>query len=128
MNYSLRALLAAAVLVLLVISTPAHANRDRDRGIIYGVLGTIAVQEIHRRSHQHNDDYYYHYSYNRNVRHIPHYSYRNSTGRGGFPPFRCSGDEIRCAYERGRWERELQEWQDAKNRAYWCGRDPRRCY
>jgi len=125
MKTALAVLLTVAV---LATSTSAEANSDRNRGIVYGVLGTLLVQEVHRSSHSRNDYYYhYHYSHNRSVAHVPHYSYRNSTGRGGFPPFRCSGDEIRCAYERGRWERELQEWQDAKNRAYWCGRDPRRC-
>jgi hypothetical protein len=45
----------------------------------------------------------------------------------GFPPFRCSGDTIRCAYERGAYEREREEWEDKKTKAYECGRTGRNC-
>ena len=45
----------------------------------------------------------------------------------GFPPFRCSGDSIKCAYERGAYEREREEWEDKKTKAYECGRTGRNC-
>ena len=46
---------------------------------------------------------------------------------GEFPPFRCSGNSVTCAYERGKWEREHEEWMKAKDRAYQCGRYPEKC-
>jgi len=109
----MKSIIAASILAL-ALAAPAHAG-DKERGIIYGVLGTVLLSEL-AQANRHRNDYYY-----RNNR------YYRDPYRGGFPPFRCSGDEVRCAYERGVWERELQAWQEAKNRAYWCGRDPRRC-
>lgn len=103
-------LLAGAT--VLALSAPVQAG-DTERGILYGLAGALLLNELSQR----NSEYYSHW-YGAHTRH----RYDR-----GFPPFRCRGNEIQCAYERGVWERELQAWQDAKNRAYWCGRDPRRC-
>lgn len=102
-----------ALATLLALSTPAQAG-DTERAILYGLAGALLLSEIDNRNSR------YAYSQWRGAGH----RYRNHVG---FPRFRCRGDAIRCAYERGVWERELQAWQEAKNRAYWCGRDPRRC-
>ena len=44
-----------------------------------------------------------------------------------FPPFSCKGDGIDCAYQRGVYEREMEEWEDAREKAYECGRYGRNC-
>jgi len=44
-----------------------------------------------------------------------------------FPPFRCRGDSVKCAYERGVYEREREEWEDRKTKAYECGRYGKNC-
>jgi len=105
---------ALALTLASCLATPVQAG-DQERGILYGVLGTVIISEI-AESRRHRNDH--------NYRHNPYYRSHNG---GGFPPFRCSGNEVRCAYERGVWERELQERHDAKSRAYQCGRHPERC-
>ena len=54
------------------------------------------------------------------------YGTRDTYGYGDygrqFPPFRCRGDSVRCAYERGVWEREREIWLKEKDEAYRCGR------
>ncbi len=44
-----------------------------------------------------------------------------------FPPFSCRGSGIDCAYQRGVYEREKEEWEDARDKAYECGRYGRNC-
>lgn len=44
-----------------------------------------------------------------------------------FPRFRCRGDAVKCSYELGVWERERQAYNEARIRAYECGRYGRRC-
>ena len=44
-----------------------------------------------------------------------------------FPPFSCKGSGIDCAYQRGVYEREREEWEDAREKAYECGRYGRNC-
>ena len=48
-------------------------------------------------------------------------------GSSEFPPFRCRGDSVKCAYERGVYEREREEWEDRKTKAYECGRYGTNC-
>ena len=44
-----------------------------------------------------------------------------------FPPFSCRGSGIDCAYQRGVYEREREEWEDKREKAYECGRHGRNC-
>ena len=44
-----------------------------------------------------------------------------------FPPFRCKGDGIYCAHKRGVYEREKEEWEEKRERAYECGRYGTNC-
>jgi hypothetical protein len=44
-----------------------------------------------------------------------------------FPPFSCRGSGIECAYQKGVYEREKEEWEDAREKAYECGRYGRNC-
>ena len=44
-----------------------------------------------------------------------------------FPPFSCKGSGIDCAYQRGVYEREKEEWEDRREKAYECGRYGRNC-
>ena len=54
----------------------------------------------------------------------PGQTYGNSSE---FPPFRCRGDSVKCSYERGVYEREREEWEDRKQKAYECGRYGKNC-
>lgn len=53
--------------------------------------------------------------------------YSNLSGRWypwdrQFPRFRCRGDAVKCSYEMGVYERERQAFNEAKVKAYECGR------
>jgi hypothetical protein len=93
--------------VFLIWSSESRAIGDTEQGILWGILGTVTLGKIL----DHDDDSQYYPN--------------NPTGE--FPPFRCSGDSVTCAYERGKWEREHEEWLKAKDRAYQCGRFPEKC-
>ena len=98
---------------LTAVSSTANAWGDREQGAVAGILGTIVVQEIFQR--------------NRGPVTFPQDRGWGRTGnRGQFPPFRCNGSEVDCAYERGVYERKRIEWEDMKQEAYLCGRYPER--
>lgn len=100
-------IIALAATVLTFGSNPSKAIGDTEQGVLWGIFGTAVLSEIFSKDDQ--DQYY------------PH----NPTGE--FPPFRCSGDSVTCAYQRGKWEREHEEWMKEKDRAYQCGRYPEKC-
>ena len=95
------------VTLFILHSQKAHAIGDTERGILYG-LGIYKVYDVITAQEPWE----------------PGQTYGNTSE---FPPFRCSGDSVKCAYERGVYERELEEWQDRKNKAYECGRYGRNC-
>lgn len=82
--------------------TTANAIGDKEKGILIGVGSTILLNKV--LTNDQNSQYY------------PH------NPNGEFPPFRCNGDSVQCAYERGKWEREYEQWQKEKDKAYQCGR------
>ena len=88
-------------------SHKANALGQTEEGILYG-LGIYKVWDIINDEQPWEPDQTYGYE-------------------SGFPPFRCSGDSIKCAYERGAYEREREEWEDKKTKAYECGRTGRNC-
>ena len=97
----------AFILALMLVSTQAHAIGDREQGILYGVGLSWLWSEI-RKEPQWTPGTVY-------------------SAESEFPPFRCSGDSVKCSYERGVYERERAEWMDRKNKAYECGRYGRNC-
>lgn len=94
-------------IALLSWSNKSSALGDTEEGILWGVLGTVTLGKI--LNNQSDSQYY------------------PSNPTGEFPPFRCSGDSVTCSYERGKWEREREEWLIQKDRAYQCGRYPEKC-
>jgi hypothetical protein len=98
--------LAAVAAVLIFGSNPSKAIGTTEAGILYGIFGTVILQEVFNKE----DGQYY-----------------PENPNGDFPPFRCSGDSVTCSYQRGKWERERIEWQKAKDQAYNCGRYPEKC-
>ena len=94
-------------IALLVFSTNAFALGQTEEGILYG-LGIYKVWDI----------------INEQPAWEPNQIYGSDQG---FPPFRCRGDSIKCAYERGVYEREREAYEDQKTKAYECGRTGRNC-
>lgn len=92
----------------LVASTNAFAIGKTEKGVLIGVGSTILLGSL-LENRDHDSQYY------------------PSNPSGDFPPFRCTKDTIECAYQRGKWEREREEWLAAKDRAYICGRYPEKC-
>ena len=99
-------IVAATAAVLMFGSGDSKAWSPTEQGILWGVLGTVTLGHIFKED---NSQYY------------------PQNPNGDFPPFRCSGDSVTCAYERGKWEREREEWMKAKDMAYQCGRYPEKC-
>lgn len=91
----------------LIVAQPAAAD-DQTDGIIIGVLATKIFQEI--RNDMKRD---------KQVIYVP--------DTEEYPPFHCTGDSVKCAYERGAYEREKEAYEKAKQRAYECGRWGRNC-
>lgn len=87
-------------IVFGLVSVDVYALGDREKGALAGIVGTLIITDmIKDREFEHQ----YPIRINRNDR------------------FYCNKDEITCAYERGRWERERREYEEAKRRAYECG-------
>ena len=99
--------LAAVAAVFLFGSNQSKAIGSTEAGVLYGIFGTVILQEVFNKE---DDSQYYPQNPN-----------------GDFPPFRCSGDSVTCSYQRGKWEREREEWMIQKDRAYQCGRYPEKC-
>ena len=95
------------VLLFFLWSSKAEAIGDTERGILYG-LGIYKIYDVITEQEPWEPGQVY-------------------GDRAEFPPFRCRGDSIKCAYERGVYEREREEWQDRKEKAYECGRYGRNC-
>ena len=97
----------AIAIALLVFSTNAYSLGQTEEGILYG-LGIYKVWDVITQEEEWKSGQVY--------------------GQDqGFPPFRCRGDSIKCAYERGVYEREREAWEDQKTKAYECGRTGRNC-
>ena len=93
--------------LFLLWSSKANAIGDTEAGILYG-LGIYKIYDLI------NEEEPWEPGQSRD--------YGNS-----FPPFRCKGSGIDCAYQRGVYEREKEEWEDAREKAYECGRYGRNC-
>ena len=99
----------AFLMVLAILhSSKANALGQTEEGILYG-LGIYKIYDVITE-----DD--------------PWEPGQTSNGYGDqFPPFKCKGSGIECAYQRGVYEREKEEWEDAREKAYECGRYGRNC-
>jgi hypothetical protein len=91
-------------IILSLMSTNSYALGDREKGALAGIVGTLVLTEI--ISDKERETYPNGYPYLENNQRT----------------FYCHKDEITCAYERGVWERERREFEEAKRRAYECGR------
>ena len=95
------------VLGLLTVSMNAQSLGDTEEGILWGLgiykIYDVITEEEPWEPNQTRD-------------------YGNS-----FPPFSCRGSGIDCAYQKGVYEREREEWEDAREKAYECGRYGRNC-
>jgi hypothetical protein len=87
----------------------ANALGDTEEGILWG-LGIYKIYDVLTEEEQEGWE--------------PGVVY--NTGNE-FPPFRCQGDGISCAYQQGVYEKEKEEWYDKKQKAYECGRYGRNC-
>jgi len=91
----------------LLFSTNVYALGQTEEGILYG-LGIYKIWDVITEEEEWKSGQVYRQDQ-------------------GFPSFRCRGDSIKCAYERGLYEREREEWEDKKTKAYECGRTGRNC-
>ena len=73
-------------------SSKANAFGDTEEGILYG-LGIYKIYDIITEEEPWE----------------PGQTYGTTSE---FPPFRCRGDSVKCAYQRGVYEREREEWED----------------
>ena len=95
------------VLGLLTASMKAQALGDTEEGILYGI-GIYKIYDVITQ-----DD--------------PWEPGQSREYGDQFPPFACRGSGIECAYQKGVYEREREEWEDAREKAYECGRYGRNC-
>lgn len=102
-----RFLLALTAIVLLVPSPNVRALGDTEEGILWG-LGIYKVWDMINEED-------------------PWEPGQNRSYGSEFPPFACKGDGVTCAYQRGVYEREKEEWEDRREKAYECGRYGRNC-
>ena len=98
---------AFLLVATLLFSQTVYSIGDREQGILYGIGLSWLWGEVTKEPEWTPGTVY--------------------SAESEFPPFRCSGDSIKCAYEKGVYEREREEWMDRKNKAYECGRYGRNC-
>jgi hypothetical protein len=99
--------------IIMSMSPAAFAWGDREQGILTGIGAMIIYDQIAKDKG---------YPVSRGG-----YGGYGGYGHTGYPSFRCYGTEIQCAYERGVYERERREYEEAKRRAYECGRHGINC-
>jgi len=100
-------LLIVTTVLFLVPSPSARAIGDTEAGILYG-LGIYKIYDVITQEE-------------------PWEPGQTREYGSEFPPFRCKGDGVECAYQRGVYEREKEEWEDRREKAYECGRYGRNC-
>ena len=96
-------------ILVTTFSVQAYAIGDKEEGVLIDILGATVLHKLIKKDN--NESYPY-----------PVLDVHGISTPNRFPPFRCRGDSIECAYKRGVWEREYQKWQEAKQKAYECGR------
>ena len=101
------AFVAFIVVLFILWSGKANALGQTEEGILYGI-GLYKIFDIITEEEPWE----------------PGQTYGSSSE---FPPFRCRGDSVKCSYERGVYEREREEWEDRKQKAYECGRYGKNC-
>ena len=108
-GYGLWSGITVAFLLVMTIlhSSKANALGQTEEGILYGI-GIYKIFDIITE-----DD--------------PWQPGQDRSYGGEFPRFSCKGDGIDCAYQRGVYEREREEWEDRREKAYECGRYGRNC-
>ena len=100
-------LLVLTAALFLIPSPEARALGKTEEGILYGI-GIYKIFDI--------------------ITEEEPWEPGQSRGYGDqFPPFSCKGDGIECAYQKGVYEREKEEWEDRREKAYECGRYGRNC-
>ena len=100
-------LIALTTAILLVPSPEARALGQTEEGILYGI-GIYKIFDIITEEE-------------------PWEPGQNRSVGSEFPRFSCKGSGIDCAYQKGVYEREREEWEDAREKAYECGRYGRNC-
>jgi len=108
-NSSLAIGITVAFLLVLGILSASKANAlgQTEEGILYGI-GIYKIYDIMTQSD-------------------PWEPGQNREYGNEFPPFYCKGSGVDCAYQRGVYEREKEEWEDRREKAYECGRYGRNC-
>ena len=89
------------IVLCLIVSVDAQALGETERDVLKGAAGLFVLQKIFEKHEEEQARY-----------------------PGKYRPysrFYCNKDEVTCAYERGVWERERKEYEEAKRRAYECG-------
>ena len=98
----------AFMLVLFLLhSSKANALGQTEEGILYGI-GIYKIFDIMTEEE-------------------PWEPGQDRSYGSEFPRFSCRGDGVECAYQRGVYEREKEEWEDRREKAYECGRYGRNC-
>ena len=100
-------LLILATIFLLVPSPEARALGQTEEGILWGI-GIYKIFDIITEEE-------------------PWEPGQSRSYGSEFPRFSCRGDGVECVYQRGVYEREKEEWEDAREKAYECGRYGRNC-
>jgi len=100
-------LLALTIVVLMVPSPKSMALGQTEEGILYGI-GIYKIFDIITEEDSWEPGQTREYG-------------------SDFPPFSCKGSGIDCAYQKGVYEREKEEWEDKREKAYECGRYGRNC-
>ena len=103
----LGAAVAFIFILFLLHSSKANALGQTEEGILYGI-GIYKIFDIITEEE-------------------PWEPGQDRSYGSEFPPFRCKGSGIECAYQRGVYEREKEEWEDRREKAYECGRYGRNC-
>lgn len=90
------------VTLLTLYSQKSFSIGKTEKGVLYGMVGTVVLQKVFEKE---DSGIYF-----------------PQSSDGEFPPFRCSGDSVKCSFQRGVWERQREEWLKMKDRSYRCGR------
>ena len=91
-------LLALTFIALMVPAPKSMALGQTEEGILYG-LGIYKIFDIITEED-------------------PWEPGQNRTYGSEFPPFSCKGSGIDCAYQRGVYESETEEWEDSREKDY----------
>ena len=104
---------AAALSAAIIVSVPAHANSDQLTTALYALGLNGGLNFLAQLTNPQED------AMAESQRRM--FEIQNA-GQSDYPNFICNSNPVDCSYQRGVYDQAKEQWYNAKDDAYNCGR------